>query len=167
MLISPDGFARPGSDYGKPPVVPAAMTLLRWVLPKPLVRAGLKPAYGDPAALNPAVVTRYHDLMLAPGGRQALLERMRQAVLTDPFLHRIQAPVLLLWGERDGMIPVANARDYLEALPHARLVTFPELGHVPQEEAPARSVEPLRAFLLSGRPASTPTQRGSDAGLFR
>lgn len=169
VLISPDGFASPGFAYGKPPAVPASMELMRWVLPKPLVRAALKPAYGDPSALSPAVVTRHHDLMLAPGGRRALLARMRQAVLTDPrpFLHRIGAPVLLLWGERDGMIPVANARDYLEALPHARLVTFPELGHVPQEEAPARSVEALRAFLLGGDPPATPSEARVHASSVR
>ena len=169
VLISPDGFASPGFDYGKPPVIPAMMELMRWVLPKPLVRAGLKPAYGDPSALSPAVVTRYYDLMVAPGSRRALLERMKQAVLMNPipFLHRIQAPVLLMWGERDGMIPVANARDYLEALPHARLVTFPNLGHVPQEEAPGRSIEPLRAFLLSERRPATLIEGGANVRLLR
>ena len=149
VLISPDGFASPGFEYGKPPIVPAAVGLLRYVLPKPLLRASLRSAYGDPSTLSSATVTRYYELMLAPGGRQALLARMKQAVLTDPkpFLRRIRAPVLLMWGKRDGMIPVTNAWDYLQALPHARLVTFPALGHVPQEEAPLKSLEPLRAFL--------------------
>jgi pimeloyl-ACP methyl ester carboxylesterase len=149
VLISPDGFASPGYDYGKTPVVPATMGLMRYVLPKPLLKASLKPAYGDPSALLPETVTRYYDLMLAPGGRNALLERLKQGVLTDPrpLLHRIQAPVLLLWGERDGMIPIANARDYLQALPNARLVTYPRLGHVPQEEDPDGSIGALRTFL--------------------
>ena len=168
VLISPDGFASPGFEYGKPPVVPAATGLLQYVLPKPLVGASLRPAYGDPSALRPVTVTRYYELMLAPGGRQALLVRMKQAVLADPkpFLHSIQAPVLIMWGERDGMIPVANSRDYLHALPHARLVTFPDLGHVPREEAPLKSLEPLRAFLsLDGlsnrRPPLTSSQAQS------
>ena len=47
------------------------------------------------------------------------------------------------------MIPVANADDYLAALPDARLVSFPELGHVPHEEAPVRALEPVRAFLAA------------------
>jgi pimeloyl-ACP methyl ester carboxylesterase len=73
-------------------------------------------------------------------------------VLVDPrpLLAKIQAPVLLLWGERDGMIPFANAKDYLAALPHGRLVALPDLGHVPQEEAPARSLPPVLAFLSEG-----------------
>ena len=55
--------------------------------------------------------------------------------------------MLLVWGEKDAMIPVANAQDYLRALGNARLVTFPDLGHVPHEEAPARTLVPVAAFL--------------------
>ena len=149
VLVSPDGFASPGFAYGAAPSVAPTLDLMRYVLPRPLLRASLKPAYGDPSALSEATVTRYHDLMRAPGVRAALLARMRQTVLVDPkpLLRRIGAPVLVVWGERDGMIPFANARDYMAALPHARLAAFPDLGHVPQEEAPARSLAPVRAFL--------------------
>jgi pimeloyl-ACP methyl ester carboxylesterase len=35
----------------------------------------------------------------------------------------------------------------LRAIPHSQLVAFPDLGHIPQEEAPARSLAPLRQFL--------------------
>jgi pimeloyl-ACP methyl ester carboxylesterase len=149
VLISPDGFASPGFDYGHAPKVPATLGLMRYVLPKSLLRASLKPAYGDPSALTDQTVTRYHDLMLAPGGRQALLARMKETVLVDPrpLLQRIKAPVLLLWGERDGMIPFSNAEAYLQNLPNARLVALTDLGHVPQEEAPATSIKPVLAFL--------------------
>ena len=44
-------------------------------------------------------------------------------------------PTLLLWGAEDRMIPARNAADYLAALPDARLVTFPGVGHVLHEEA--------------------------------
>jgi pimeloyl-ACP methyl ester carboxylesterase len=149
VLISPDGFASPGFAYGQAPKVPAALGLMRYVLPKALLRANLKPAYGDPSALTDQTVTRYHDLMLAPGVRQALLYRMRETVLVDPrpLLHRISAPVLLVWGTKDGMIPVSNAKDYMENLPNAQLAEFPDLGHVPQEEAPAASLPPILEFL--------------------
>jgi pimeloyl-ACP methyl ester carboxylesterase len=149
VLVSPDGFASPGFEYGKAPEIPALLKLMRYVLPKMLLRMNLTAAYGNPAALSDAVVTRYHDLILAPGVRGAMLDRMRQTVLRDPrpFLRRIQAPTLLLWGEKDGMIPVANAADYVRELPHSELVKLPGLGHVPQEEAPDMSLKPVRAFL--------------------
>ncbi len=149
VLISPDGFAQAGQRYGEAPRVGAALGLMRHVLPKPLLRMNLAPAYGDPAGLTDALVTRYHDLMLAPGARASMIGRLEQAVLEDPagLLPRITAPTLLLWGERDRLIPVANADDYLALMPGARLVRFPSLGHLPHEEAPEQSLAPVTAFL--------------------
>ena len=71
-------------------------------------------------------------------------------------LRTIRAPVLLVWGSEDGMIPAINAQDYLRELPDARLVTFDGLGHVPHEEAPAITLPAVRAFLDEGRTGGTP-----------
>lgn len=71
VLVAPDGFASPGFEYGQAPEVPASVQLMRYVLPKPLLRMNLEPAYADPSLLSDALTTRYHDLMLAPGGRDA------------------------------------------------------------------------------------------------
>ncbi len=149
VLIAPDGFASPGFEYDKPAEVPSVLGVMRWVLPAPLLRANLTPAYSDPARLTDSVAGRYHDLMLVPGNRDALLSRLRQTVLTDPAprLSRITAPTLLLWGEDDAMIPVQNAEDYLRLIPNANVVRLPGLGHVPFEEAPAEALVPVRAFL--------------------
>ena len=149
VLVSPDGFASPGRAYGVAPKVPLMLRVLPFVLPDALLRRMLAAAYGDPAALTDETVARYRDMLLAPGVRRAILARTGQSVLTDPvpLLRRIQAPTLLVWGEKDAMIPVTNAADYQRAIPGSTLVAFPELGHVPQEEAPSRSLEPVMAFL--------------------
>ena len=149
VLISPDGFASPGFEYGKKAEVPGMVKLMRYALPAFMVRQSLAPAYGDPSSLTDALVTRYRDLMLAPGTRDAMIARMEQVMLSDPepLLRGIQAPTLLLWGDKDAMIPITNAADYLRNLPHAALITLPGLGHVPQEEAPAVSLAPVLAFL--------------------
>ena len=149
VLISPDGFASPGFEYGRPTQVPTAVKLMRHALPKALLRMSLAPAYADPATLTPELVTRYHDLMLAPGARDALIARLEQTTLTDPvpLLQRIRAPILLLWGEQDQLIPFTNAQDYGRAVPAIKLVPFARVGHLPQEEIPAQSVEAVRAFL--------------------
>ena len=151
VLISPDGFASPGFEYGKAPEVPAVLQMMRVVLPRAVLRMNLKPAYVDPQALTEPLLDRYHDLLRAPGAREAMLQRMRQMVLTDPAsrLRTIQAHTLLLWGEQDAMIPLSNAQDYLQAINGSRLVTLPGVGHLPQEEAPDRALEPVRAFLGS------------------
>lgn len=149
ILVSPDGFASPGFEYGKAPDIPMIMQAMRYVLPRWMLRSNVVIAYSDPAALADVVLDRYHDLMLAPGSRDALLARMKQTVLVPPkpLLRQISAPVLLLWGEKDAMIPMANAQDYLRDLENARLVRLPTLGHVPHEEAPDISIAPVVEFL--------------------
>ncbi len=149
VLVSPDGFASPGFEYGRPPHIPGFLGLMKYFLPKPLWRANLVAAYADPARLTDAVVDRYGELLRAPGNRAALIDRLRQTVLEDPVpvLRRIETPTLLLWGEQDHLIPYANAADYERALPHATLVSFADLGHVPQEESPQESLPPLLQFL--------------------
>jgi pimeloyl-ACP methyl ester carboxylesterase len=149
VLISPDGFASPGFAYGRAPDVPLMLRLLPYTLPKPMLRMTLVPAYADQHRLSDAVVTRYWDFMRAPGVRRAILDRTRQTILQDPvpLLRKIQAPTLLLWGEEDNMIPIANTADYMAAIPMCKLVRLPGLGHVPQEEAPAASLIPVQDFL--------------------
>lgn len=149
VLLAPDGFASPGFEYDRAPEVPASLQLMRFTLPRFVLKMGLEPAYADPAVLTDPMLDRYHDLVLAPGARQAMLDRMAQAVLTDPVarLQRITAPTLLLWGEQDAMIPVTNAADYLKAVSGSRVVTLPGVGHIPQEESPAAALGPVRDFL--------------------
>ncbi len=149
VLVAPDGFASPGFEYGKAPEVPATFRLMRHVLPKALLRMSLEPAYADPAMLTDTIAERYHDLMRAPGSRDALLARMEQTVLADPVpvLQRIRVPTMLLWGEQDAMIPFANSADYLKAIPQATRVSLAGVGHLPHEEAPERSLVPVLAFL--------------------
>jgi pimeloyl-ACP methyl ester carboxylesterase len=149
VLVSPDGFASPGIVYGRPQSVPLLMRVLPYTMPMPMLRANLAAAYADPSRLTAQTLRRTRDMMLAPGVRRAILDRMQQMVLVDPrpLLRRIAVPVLLLWGEKDAMIPIANAQDYLAVLAQARLVALPGIGHVPQEEAPADTLAPVRDFL--------------------
>ena len=149
VLMAPDGFASAGFTYDRPAGVPLLMRALPYTLPMPLLRGGVAPAYADAASLTESALERYRDMMIAPGVRQAILDRMATHVLVppEPFLRRIAAPVLLLWGESDRMVPAAHAADYARELPDSRTVVLPGLGHVPMEEDPARALAPVTAFL--------------------
>lgn len=122
---------------------------MRYVLPKPLLRTNLQPAYANQSIVSDALIDRYDDVLRAPGARQALLDRMRQTVLVDPrpLLAAIRASTLLIWGTRDAMIPFANSTDYLQAMADARLVSLSDAGHLPQEEAAAESLAAVDVFL--------------------
>jgi pimeloyl-ACP methyl ester carboxylesterase len=149
VLISPDGYASPGIQYGKKPDVPAIADLYRYFFSKTFLVMNLKPAYADPNTLNDALVNRYYDLMLAPGVRGAILGRMQQTVLQDPVpsLSSIQVPTLLIWGEKDAFIPISNSNDYLKVMPNAKRVSLPNIGHLPQEEQPSIGLAVLKEFL--------------------
>lgn len=136
---------------------PVLRTLTEWTLPRELVEQSVRNVYGDPARVTPALVDRYFELTLREGNRRALVQRL--AVMNNgEHVDRIAAlrqPTLILWGGRDRLIPPAIGREFQRLIPGSRLVEFPELGHVPQEEDPARSVEPVLAF-LAALPAAAP-----------
>lgn len=149
VLISPDGYASPGIEYGKKTEIPAIANLYRYFFSKSFLVMNLEPAYANPKSLNDDLVNRYHDLMLAPGVRGAILARMQQTVLQDPvpFLSKIQTPTLLMWGEKDAFIPVSNSEDYLKVMPNVTRVILPNIGHLPQEEQARVGLQTLKEFL--------------------
>lgn len=149
VLIAPDGFASEGFEYDRPPQVPAIMGFMRYALPKFVLRMNLKGAYAQADHLSDALTTRYHDLLRAPGARQAMLDRLHQTVLKEPepMLRQIKAPTLLVWGEADAMIPARHAADYLQAIAGSRLFLSPGAGHLPHEEAAADSLKAVLDFL--------------------
>ncbi len=149
VLMAPDGFASAGFEYDRAKPVPLLLRTLPYTLPRPLLRGATAPAYADPATLTEAALERYHAMMRAPGVRRAILDRMARHALErpEPFLRTIAAPVLLLWGEQDRMVPAGHAADYERELRDVRTIVLPGLGHVPMEEDPARSVAPVRDFL--------------------
>ena len=150
VLLAPDGFASPGFAYGSAPDVPATMGLMRYTLPRWMLRSNLLLAYADPATLSGDLLTRYYELMLAPGSRAAMLARMQQTVLVDPvpLLRRITAPTLLVWGRQDGMIPFANAADYQREIPRNTLLALDNMGHLPHEESPQRALPAVEQFVM-------------------
>lgn len=61
-------------------------------------------------------------------------------------LHRVQCPVLLLWGEDDRLVPPSYGKAYQKYLPQAEWRTIPRCGHVPMFEREAEFVEAVAKF---------------------
>jgi len=82
-------------------------------------------------------------------GPRALLRGGVYAVGTDlrVDLGRIGTPTLVVWGERDTLVPTRLAEEWRDAIPGARLELIPRAGHVPMVENPSAFVAAVLAFL--------------------
>lgn len=63
-------------------------------------------------------------------------------------------PTLLVWGDRDGVIPVAHAHRAHAAMPASRLEIVAGAGHFPHHADPDRFVRMLTAFVAETAPAT-------------
>jgi pimeloyl-ACP methyl ester carboxylesterase len=95
--------------------------------------------------------------LIAGAGRPGLLPGLR-AMSTYPIRERlgeIACPTLVVWGARDRMVPLRDAREFERRIPGARRIVYEDTGHVPQLERPACFNADLRAFLAEGAGART------------
>ena len=63
------------------------------------------------------------------------------------WLHRIQPPTLVLWGEQDKVVTPDYGRAYAAAIPGARFETIAGAGHHPELEQPAAFAARIAVFL--------------------
>ncbi len=120
-----------------------------------LGRRGLKPSPGQKA------MWRSYAGLTEPATRAAFIATVRAVI--DQRGQRVSAlerlylaqnmPTLLLWGEKDRVIPVSHARSAHEEMPGSRLEVIGDAGHFVQLERPQRVAELILDFLASTKPA--------------
>jgi pimeloyl-ACP methyl ester carboxylesterase len=112
-------------------------------------------------------VLRGHASLSDGEARAAFLHTLRTIV--DPLGQRVDAsdrlylaqaiPFLILWGERDPIIPVEHARAAHRLVPGSRLELFPNSGHFPHLDDPLRFVALLIDFMETTEPADVDAGR--------
>jgi len=129
--------------------IPGVNRLMDFALPHALVAASVRNVYGDATRVTPALVDRYEALMLRAGNRHALSARFAQSDFgVDAWrIKTLTQPTLIVWGGRDRLIPVGDARQFQRDIIGSALVVFDDLGHVPHEEDPVRTVAAVQSFL--------------------
>jgi pimeloyl-ACP methyl ester carboxylesterase len=151
ILVDAAGYPLQARD------LPLAFVIARWPLlprllvaldPTPFVDEGLRRSYGDPARITPGVLDRYVELSLRPGNREAFVQRMQAGFAQDSGrIASIRTPTLILWGALDRLIDPGDAQRFAADIAGAQVVVYPELGHIPMEEDPARTVRDAENFL--------------------
>jgi pimeloyl-ACP methyl ester carboxylesterase len=136
-------FARATNAYA---TIPEARleTLVRR---RRLRRTVLRALVHDPRALPAPMAAE----MLRGSGRPAA-PYATDAIMSYDFgdhATEIRCPTLIVWGDRDRIVPVEAADAYAKAIPHARKVILPDTGHVPMIERPEEFNRLLGEFLES------------------
>lgn len=100
--------------------------------------------------------------LLAPDAEDALLRNKMvtaklawQPRLHDPhlakWLHRIDVPSLILWGEGDRILPKAGATQWQKAIPESRVAVVAKAGHLPHLEQPEETARLIHDFIAKHR----------------
>ncbi|MGJ8527287.1 alpha/beta fold hydrolase [Maritalea sp.] len=151
VLVDSRGYP---ADEPKPLIFQAFGTwgvghILSKITPRIVVDANLRDLYGDPDQVEDATVTQYQDMLVREGNRYATYVRFSQPSndVLLPLLKKLRVPTLIMWGEKDNWILPKYGALFARDIKGAKLMTYPDLGHVPMEEAPERTVADLRAFL--------------------
>jgi pimeloyl-ACP methyl ester carboxylesterase len=122
---------------------------MRTISPERAVRMGFAFTAADPATIPREVVLlheelvakRQHDPDAVPAFIDAARSMLRlgsRPIIARRALDAVEAPVLVLHGRRDRLVPAALAEAELRRHPSWRGRIFPDLGHVPMLEAPGR-----------------------------
>jgi pimeloyl-ACP methyl ester carboxylesterase len=166
VLVSSGGLGRevspliraatlPGSEYVLPLLVAEPLRDAVSALNRALGVVGLR------AGPDLREVSRGFASLGDIEARQAFIHTVRGIIdpggqrvsATDRLYLAAEVPTLIVWGERDPIIPVDHAQIAHEGMPGSRLELFPKSGHFPQLDDPLGFLGVLQDFLESTEPA--------------
>jgi len=155
-------LALPGAEYVIPPLFPRAARRAGDKLVRFFHERGVR-------APHVAEMWQAYASLTETPNRRAFIRTVRAVI--DPGGQTVSArdrlylaaavPTLIVWGDKDDIIPVAHARAAHELMPESRLEIFEGAGHFLHVEQPLRFAETLRDFVGSTQPVRR------DASAFR
>jgi pimeloyl-ACP methyl ester carboxylesterase len=163
ILVDSSGWPEPDLPALRDPLVrtgqnPALRPIVTSLDNSSSLRRSFRAAYADPSRVDAAYVNRYAELSRAPGRRAVWFNLLAawndQDFATPERLAALQTPTLILWGAEDRLLPLADSRRFVVAIPGSHLIVYPKVGHLPQEEAAGASAADVSAFLHGLEPAA-------------
>ncbi len=167
VLVDSGGLGAEVSPLLRAATLPGAELLLPLLANSRFLSAGR--AAGrvlDRVGLRPRTdlgeILRGHASLSNPEARAAFIHTLRTIV--DPRGQRVDAsdrlylaeriPFLVIWGDRDPIIPVAHALAVRDHVPGSRVEIFEGAGHFPHLDDPQRFVHLVVEFVASIEPAA-------------
>lgn len=155
VLVGAVGFGREVTWGLRLLTLPLVGEIATYPLPW-TIRYSLRHNYADLSCITEDLVQEYYRVRRQPGAQAALLSVLRNGLALGGLrshlvlrneLASLQTPTLLLWGERDKIVPVKHAFVGQRLIPHAQLHIFPNTGHDPATERPAEVARVVADFL--------------------
>ena len=172
VLVSSGGLGREITALLRAACLPGSELVLPLLVNEQLLGAGravgrLLGRLGLRVHTDVGEVLRGHASLSDGEARSAFLHTLRTIV--DPRGQRVDAsdrlylaqavPFLLVWGERDPIIPVEHAYRAHRLVPGSRLEIFADAGHFPHLDDPLRFVRLLIEFMEMTAPADFESDR--------
>jgi pimeloyl-ACP methyl ester carboxylesterase len=116
--------------------------------PRFFFRMNMKQVFYDENKITRELTMRYYHLMRREGNREATIKRLSQTGKDNGAeISGIHCPTLILWGRHDRWVPVSTGEELHAMIKNSELVVFENAGHVPMEEIPETSLQPVLQFL--------------------
>ena len=154
ILLSPAGYF---TKETRPKTVelakdPAFKQLLKTGIPRFVVKKLLANAYGDKKKMTEYDINRYYGLINREGNLLSMVRFATQGInASTKLIKQIRQPTLIMWGTMDRIIPITDAYKFNKEIGNSKLMIYKQIGHMPQSEAPERTLKDLRPFLTRHR----------------
>jgi pimeloyl-ACP methyl ester carboxylesterase len=152
VLASAVGLPAPGG-----PMRPAGGSIADWLVLEPERLRALAwhdPSTGERLKLPGEEATSDGELLAILRDREAATLYGWKPFFFNPtlahWLHRVNVPSLVIWGEHDGVVPRAVGEAYARGIPGARLEIVPGAAHLPHLELPEEFARLTGDFLAAG-----------------
>ncbi len=129
--------------------MPVLSSLFKYVTPRSVIEKSIRNVYVHDERISDELINRYYDLALREGNRKAFIDRMKISIISDKYLkiNTLIIPTLIIWGKKDGLIPITVGEKFHQDLANDTMVVFEDLGHTPMEEDPESTVKAVVDFL--------------------
>ena len=152
VLVAPTGFSKINGSVLSATFRLAFNTFgkkhITWLTSRYLLKKHLKSMYHKPEMVTDELTNKFLDNILQAGNRQSFFNYFTKNGWENSLsISEITTPTLMLWGEKDKILPVSDASKFKALITSNRLITYPDAGHFPFDEVSDKSCIDLVSFL--------------------
>jgi 2-hydroxy-6-oxonona-2,4-dienedioate hydrolase len=124
----------------------------------------LRRMFHKPPLIMRFFTREFRRIMRGPSVSQLMTSLRAEDFLSEEEMTLVRCPAVLVWGERDRLLPEGCRTFYLKKLQGVRYEPIPDCGHCPQLECPSRTAEILLDLPGVASEPAVPAQVGGGGG---